>query len=103
MYAGRPAHALVARRLADAARLGIDRQPEVEHHHAPVARDQHVARLQIAMQLARCVNRADAGDQLRQRRAQPRLVEVASGAGLRAPCLGSLPSGRSARRRPAPS
>jgi len=71
----RPAHASVLQSLSDPAGLRIDGQPEIEHHHATLRRDQHVTRLEIPMQFAGFVNRSDGVTELGQRRTQPRFVD----------------------------
>ena len=69
---GRSEHAATDGALG-VLRFGIDEravadQTEVEHDHAAFGRDQHVARLDVAMQLAGVVQRGDRFDQLAQAR-----------------------------------
>src|SRR5207248_1321018 len=54
----------------------IGDEAEIEHHHAPLARDEHVARVEIAVQLAEIVERRDGGRELLERGAQAPLVEA---------------------------
>src|SRR5262249_13538640 len=56
----------------------VGHQPEVEEHDAMVAGHQDVGRFDVAMDLARLMEVDQDLDQLRQRRAQPDLVEGAS-------------------------
>jgi hypothetical protein len=52
-------------------------EPEIEQHHAPLGRDEHVLRLEIAVQLPRRVERGHPFGQLGERRADP--VGIAPG------------------------
>jgi hypothetical protein len=53
--------------VIDAGQLDVGDQPEVEQHHPAAGLDQHVGRLEIAMQLAGQVQRVDAVAQLVER------------------------------------
>ena len=54
-------------------------EAEVDHHHAPLARDEDVAPVEIAVDAPRVVERRDAHGEIADRGAQPRLVERARG------------------------
>ena len=60
MYDGVPGYAVVGHRLARAADLGVCDEAEVQDHDAIAVRDQHVARLEVAVQLAGRVDGAHA-------------------------------------------
>ncbi len=81
-------------------------EPEVEQDDAALARHEHVGRLDVAVELARAVERAEAFDELAQRGAQQRLV-AASDAAKQGPGSsipdGARPVGGIAPRRPDPA
>ena len=54
---------------------GLGHQAEVQQHHPPVAGHQHVIRLDVAMDLARCVQRLQPVTQLQQNPPQPLRVQ----------------------------
>ncbi len=70
---GRAAGAVVRRAGASHA---IADEAEVEHDHAPFARDEDVARVQVPVELAQVVQRRDRGRELPERGAEPALVEA---------------------------
>jgi hypothetical protein len=61
--------------VIDAGQLDVGDQPEVEQHHPAARLDQHVGRLEIAVQLAGEVQRVDAVAQLVQRGLEAGQVE----------------------------
>ncbi|HEX4355853.1 MAG TPA: hypothetical protein VHZ95_23155 [Polyangiales bacterium] len=56
-----------AERRAVVASVELRHQPEVEQHHATVARGEHVRRFDVAMELARIVKRLNTPRELRER------------------------------------
>ncbi|MEY4510239.1 MAG: hypothetical protein RLZZ450_2361 [Pseudomonadota bacterium] len=74
---GGAAQLSILERVADAPWGAFDREPEVEHHDARLGRDQHVAGLEVAVQLASPMDRVDGRHELRKGRAQARLMKSA--------------------------
>ena len=75
----RAAHAFVRDRLPDPADLGVRGQPEVEDHHGAFGGDEHVARLEVTVQLPRPVNGEHRARELRERAAKPPFVPHPTG------------------------
>jgi hypothetical protein len=72
----------------------LGRHAEVQEHHPPLGRDEHVRRLDVPVELARRVQRVDARDELAQRRPQP--VDVGrrrAASTLVGRCLGAAGTG----------